>query len=96
MCVCMRGMGREATYCRVRRGDTGRAIAQRRKITTTRDEINELTEKLRLERGLYKLTGGGCVTFSSVNGDDDGEEDVCRKSLANRSVVRTRELAGEL
>lgn len=45
ICVCVRGTGREATYCRVRRGDTGRAIAQRRKITTTRDEINELTEK---------------------------------------------------
>lgn len=41
----------------MRRGDTGRAIAQRRKITTTRDEINELTEKLRFKRGLYKLTG---------------------------------------
>ena len=63
VCVCVRGMGREATYCRVRRGDTGRAIAQRRKITTTRDEINELTEKLRLERGLYKLIGGAVASL---------------------------------
>lgn len=29
---------------------------------------------MRFKRGLYKLAGGGCVTFSSVNGDGDGEE----------------------